>query len=318
MNTGAPRVTGSLAAVLATAAALAAQGAQHPDELLRAGQRWLDAGNARAAVESFRRLVGAAPDSRSHYYLGVALLQDERPGEAAAALRRAESLAEVPNRAIALSLGTALLRSGDSGSAVDVLQRGARAFPRSAPILVQLGYTHYARLEGAPARAVLLRAREVAPANRLAPFYLGLTEAALGELESAAASFRIAVQLDPGNPEARVALGRTLSQLGRPEEAREAYEAALAIAPGTPAALVGLGRLELQQGRAEAAALSFEAALEADPTHRQALYNLAAALSLLGRADEAAAVRRRFAEAAADGEDPARSLSRTRSRRPPR
>ncbi len=299
-------------------AAAAAAGSQDPEELLRAGQRWLDAGNARAAVESFRRLAQVVPDSRSHYYLGVALLRDERSGEAVTALRRAEALAEAPNPALALSLGTALLREGASGEAVVVLGEAAGHFPRATPILIQLGYTHYTRLEGEMARGVLRRAREVAPANPLASFYLGLAEAALGELEPAAAAFREAIRLDPGNAEGRVALGRTLSQLGRPQEAREEYEAALGIAPGSVSAFVGLGMLELQQGRPEAAAGSFEAALEVAPGHRQALYNLAAALALLGRADEAAAVRRRFREAAATGEDPGRSLSRTRSRARPR
>ena len=81
---------------------------------------------------------------------------------------------------------------------------------------------------------------------------------------------------------------------------------------------MGLGRLELEEGRPEGAAASFEAALAADPGHRQALYNLAAALALLGRPEEAAAVRRRFAEAAAAGEEPGRSLSRTRAKARPR
>ena len=292
----------------------ASAGSQDPEELLRAGQRWLDAGNSGAAVESFRRLVEAVPDSRSHYYLGVALLRDDRPGEAVDALRRAEALAEAPNPALALSLGTALLRAGASEEAVFVLEAAAAHFPRAAPILIQLGYIHYTRLEGEMARGVLLRAREIAPANPLASFYLGLAEAALGELEPAAEAFREAVRLDRGNPEARVALGRTLSQLGRPGEAREAYRAALAVAPGSPAAFVGLGVLELHEGRPESAVAAFEAALGAAPENRQALYNLAAALALLGRTEEAAAVRRRFAEAAAAGDDPGRSLSRTRSK----
>ena len=308
------RLTGSLGAAFALAAALGSAAAQDAETLLRTGQRWLDAGNARAAVQSFRRLVDAVPDSRSHYYLGVALLQDDRPEEAVAALRRAEALAESPNPALTLSLGRALLRTGASGEAVDVLVEGAKHFPRAAPILIQLGYTHYTRLEGISARAALLRAREVAPGNPLAPFYLGLAEAALGALEPAAEAFRKAVILDPRNSDAQVALGRTLSQLGRSGEARDAYRAALAVAPGSPAALVGLGRLELEEGRPEAAVASFEAALAADPGHRQGLYNLAAALTLLGRAEEAAAVRRRFAEAAAAGEEPGRSLSRTRSK----
>ena len=312
------RLTRSLGAAFALWAALGGAGTQDAESLLRAGQRWLDAGNARAAVESFRRLADAVPDSRSHYYLGVALLQDDRPDEAVTALRRAETLADAPNPALTLSLGTALLRTGASGEAVDVLAEGAEHFPRAAPILIQLGYTHYTRLEGIAARAVLLRARAVAPGNPLAPFYLGLAEAALGALEPAAEAFKKAVVLDPRNSEAQVALGRTLSQLGRPEEAREAYRAALATAPGSPAALVGLGKLELAEGRSEAAVASFEAALAADPGHRQGLYNLAAALALLGRAEEAAVVRRRFAEAAAAGDDPGRSLSRTRSKARPR
>ena len=310
----------ALALAIASLGAAEAQGpdAQDPDALLRAGQRWLDAGNSGAAVESFRRLVQAVPDSRSHYYLGVALLQDDRPEEAVDALRRAESVAEAPNPALALSLGTALLRGGASEEAVVVLEAAAGHFPRAAPILIQLGYTHYTRLEGETARGVLLRAREIDPANPLAPFYLGLAEAALGALEPAAEAFREAVRLDQGNPEARVALGRTLSQLGRPQEARQEYEAALAVAPGSPAAFVGLGVLELHGGRPESAVASFEAALGAAPENRQALYNLAAALALLGRTEEAAAVRRRFAEAAAAGDDPGRSLSRTRSKSRPR
>ena len=311
------RLIPSLGAALLLSAGLGF-GAQDPGALLRAGQRWLDAGNARAAVQSFRRLVAAAPDSRSHYYLGVALLRDDRPEEAVDALRRAESLAETPNPALTLSLGTALLRSGEAEAAVLVLEEGAKHFPRAAPILIQLGYTHYTRLDGISARAVLHRARAVAPDNAQAPFYLGLAEAALGALEPAAEAFGKAVTLDPRNFEAHVALGRTLSQLGRPEEAREAYRAALAEAPGLPSALVGLGRLELEEGRPEGAVASFEAALAADPGHRQALYNLAAALSLLGRTEEAAAVRRRFTEAAASGDDPGRSLSRTRSKARPR
>ena len=308
----------SFGAAFALWAALGAAGTQDADILLRTGQRWLDAGNAKAAVQSFRRLVDAVPDSRSHYYLGVALLQDGQPEEAVAALRRAETLAEAPNPALTLSLGQALLRSGAAGEAVLVLEEGAKHFPRAAPILIQLGYTHYTRLDGVPARAVLRRAREVAPNNAQAPFYLGLAEAALGALEPAAEAFGKAVILDPCNVEAHVALGRTLSRLGRPEEARGAYRAALAEAPGLPAALVGLGRIELEEGRPEGAVASFEAALAADPGHRQALYNLAAALALLGRAEEAAAVRRRFAEAAAAGEEPGRSLSRTRSKARPR
>lgn len=312
------RVTRSLSAAFALWAALGSAATQDPEALLRTGQRWLDAGNARAAVQSFRRLVDAVPDSRSHYYLGVALLQDGHPEEAVVALRRAESLAETPNPALTLSLGTALLRTGASGEAIEVLAQGARHFPRAAPILVQLGYTHYTRLEGTMARAALLRAREVAPNNAQAPFYLGLTEAALGALEPAAEAFTKAVILDPRNFEAHVALGRTLSQLGRPEKARKAYRAALAEAPGLPAALVGLGRIQLEEGRPEGAVTFFEAALATDAGHRQALYNLSAALALLGRAEEAAAVRRRFAEAAAAGEEPGRSLSRTRSKARPR
>lgn len=297
------------------AALSAPASAQAPDELLRLGQRWLDAGNPGAAVESFRRLVEEAPDSRSHYYLGVALLQDQRPEDAAAALRRAEALAPAPNPALSLSLGTALLRSGDSDGALVVLREAAGRHPRAAPILLQLGYTHYTRLEGEAARRILLRAAQVAPANPLAHFYLGLAEAALGALEPASAAFREAIRLDPDAPEAKVALGRTLSQLGRTGEARQAYEAALGLDPGSPAALVGLGMLQLRDGDAEAAAGAFEAALLAAPRHRQALYNLATALSLLGRREEAAGVRRRFREAA-EAEAPGRSLSRTASRRP--
>ena len=313
------------AGLILPAALIAA--AQSPEELLRTGQRWLDAGNSAAAVRSFRRLVEAFPDSRAHYYLGVALLRDGRPAEAVDSLRRAEALAPAENPALSLSLGTALLRSGDPENAVSVLREAVDRHPPSnshadslaVPLLLQLGYAHYSRLDGESARSVLLKARAAAPENPLPHFYLGLAEAALGRLLPAAAAFREAVRLDPGNPEVRVALGRTLSRLDRSEEARREYEAAIQGAPGWPAALVGLGMLDLREGDPEAAAASFENALREAPRHRQALYNLATALSLLGQDEKAAEVRRRFHTVA--GEDAAeggRRAGQPRARPTPR
>ena len=263
----------------------------------------------------------AAPDSRSHYYLGVALLRTTGRGRRRFPCAAPRPLAPAPNPALALSLGTALLRSGDSEAAVAVLAEAAERHARAAPILLQLGYAHYTRLDGEAARAVLLRAREAAPDDPLAHFYLGLAEAALGSLAPAAAAFREAVRLDPAEPEARVALARTLSRLGRAAEARQQYREALEAAPGAPAALVGIGTLDLAAGDPEAATGAFRSALRRAPRHRQALYNLATALALLGREEEAAEVRRRFHEAAAagdaPGDAPGRSLSRTAARRKP-
>ena len=235
------------------------------------------------------------------------------------ALRRAESLAETPNPALTLSLGTALLRTGASGEAVDVLLEGAKRFPRAAPILVQLGYTHYTRLDGISARAVLRRARAVAPNNAQAPFYLGLAEAALGALEPAAEAFGKAVILDPrerrGPHGARAhalpvgASGRGSGGLpggarrgartaGRPRGAREARTGG--GPPGT--------RRRLLRGRAGGEPRPPSGALQ--PRRRA---GPARAPGRGGRGAPPVSPRPRPA-----GEEPGRSLSRTRAKARPR
>lgn len=290
---------------------------QDPEEHLRAGRRWLDAGNAEAAAASFRLMVAAQPDSRSWYYLGVAYLQGGRPEEAVAALRRAEALGQRPNRALEQSLGTALLRVGDAEGAAVVLARAAERHPRAPDLLLQLGHAHYRRLDADAARSVLRRARGAAPGDPRTHFHLGLAESALGDLPAAEGSFREAARLASEDPEARVALGRTLAQQGRAGEARAAYGEALRLAPGSAAALTALGMLDLAAGEAGRAARRFEEALASEPEHRQALYNLGAALRLLGRPAEAEAVERRFAATEA-AQFPSGSRSRSRSGTPRR
>jgi len=150
--------------------------------------RWTDAEDAlqRAPTD----------DADAQYWHGNALVNLERPEEAAACFR--EALRIRPDFSEPLCyLGSILVDQGRQAEAIAHLCRAIELNPELADAHVGLGN---ARVAGR-------------------------------QLEGAALCYRRALELDPRLLQAHVNLGNVLTDLGRPEEALRAFDAALALDP---------------------------------------------------------------------------------------
>lgn len=188
-----------------------------------------------------------------------------------------------------LLLSSLLLRRGDFGGAIGVLER-ARVLEGNPVYDRHLGMALAAVGRSEEAEKAFVRAlragEDDAVLNDLGKIY-----ANLGRLEEAIDCFRRAIGRQPDSVSALTDLGRSLISLGRFEEALEPLLHAIAVEPKRPddapyltgKALHGLGRLE-------EALPCYEMAIRNDPTHLRAHNDLGAALTELNRPNPAVKV----------------------------
>ncbi len=148
--------------------------------------------------------------------IGMALLSQQRPGEAEAELRRALSR-RPSDPVLLLNTAIALIELGRSGDAEPLVRQAVRLDPRMPQ----------------------------------ARYQLALLEKEAGRFEPALEHFRKVAAEDPEDVTAQYQIGSTLARLGRETEAEAAYRRAIQFDPTHVASLYGLGRLLLQQGDPE-------------------------------------------------------------------
>jgi len=151
-------------------------------------------GRWRDAEDVLRR--APADDADAQYWLGNALVNLDRPVEAAACFREALRIRADFAEPLCY-LGSILVDQGRHGEAIAHLRRAIELKPDLADAHVGLGN---ARVAGR-------------------------------QLEDAALCYRRALELDPRLLQAHVNLGNVLTDLGRPDEALHAFDAALALDP---------------------------------------------------------------------------------------
>ncbi len=224
--------------------------------LRKQGNRLLQLGQPRAALECFDRALACDPhDASALNDRGNALQDLQRPDEALACYDRAleikpELAAAFTNRGNALRT---LQRFDEALSSLDAALRLKPAFP-----------------EALNNRANVLRD--------------------LGRLEEAVAGFEAALSLRPEFAMAHCNRGNALLDLGRPREALASFDAALRSAPDDGEALFGRASALLQlQQRLEAAIADFDKAAERGIDRVETLVGKAAALAELQRHAAAAA-----------------------------
>jgi len=213
-------------------------------------QRPAEAGALAAAF-----LASHPQDPRAARILGQALLMQNRPREAIAALRRPSETAEDPaldillaraldavgeteaalgrlRRAIAhrpplveafLELGGRLGKIGRADEGAAVLEEGLALCPDAAPLRIGLGYVHLQGGDRAKARAMFSEAHAAEPARHDALVALATVMALDGEHGAAADLYRRALQARPDDPMTRLNLAKCLLELGE----RDAGEGAL-------------------------------------------------------------------------------------------
>jgi tetratricopeptide (TPR) repeat protein len=217
-----------------------------------------------AAIACYRRALARMDDPQFHLNLGLALLGQERFGQAEDEFRKALALA--PDHYWATNnLGYALQRQGRGGEAETAYARALRLGPPDLTTHYNAGrllmdqerfeeaswvYTDALRRDGGSVEALAGLAhglarqgrlpealREAAMAVRLGPSYaagwFALAEARYlgGDRRGGIEAGLQAVKLNPRSPVYQLALGKMLDQQSRFTEALAAYQTFLALAP---------------------------------------------------------------------------------------
>lgn len=252
------------------------------------GQHARFAGDARGAVNAFRRAVEAAPDDPvAHQALGKGLVDLGETESAVSSYRRAVEL-DPDSPFLAHDLVLVMWRAGQAEPAQERLSQLLATHPDFAP--ARLTAARFARQLGKPARALelldallMLRPDQAEAKGERARVLL-----ALGRRQEAVAQMaRLLDEHPPGNAAERVRLAGALIPLGDPQSASRHLWAVAADENAAPSARAEawatLGALALGQGNARQAREHFTTALGLDPTSTTA----ARGLERLGAATKA-------------------------------
>ncbi len=181
------------------------------------------------------------------YLLAMTLGETQRPGAAAAMMRRALAVESGRAHYHAL-LANALAALGQGEEAAASYERALKLDPGYAEALYN--FANLRRDQGRAEDSIRLyeRALKAEPGHILAANNLGLVLRATGRGEEAVECFRALLERAPNYAKAHNNLGEALKSLGRMDEALECYERALEIEPGYREVRWNRGLVELLRG----------------------------------------------------------------------
>jgi tetratricopeptide (TPR) repeat protein len=212
------------------AAGVLAREPRHPGALHVLGLARLAQGRPREAAESLEQAAGLVVDAAVETYWGIALRQSGQSGRALEVLQRAT--AREPAFPLAFhELGVLLFQLRRLDEAQAVLELGLKHAPAMAPLSVVLGGIFLDRVDWANAKLAFARALTNAPGQPGALFGLGAALMGEGEFASAAERFRQALARDPGYTQARMRLAACLFELDRQDEAIACLRTAVQAVP---------------------------------------------------------------------------------------
>ncbi len=259
----------------------------------------LDRRDALAAERLARETRTAFPVSGEAARLhGVALLMQERAGDARAVLQEAVRLA--PDDWLArCNYAAALVMCGEATAAVALLEQVLRERPDDAAIRNNLANALRAAGDEKRARAEYLAALAVAPEHLGARLNLAAVELSLGLHEDAETRLR-AVLAERPHPQAWLLLGHVLHRQRRFADAQAAYLQGAALAPDAAQFPYQAGLMADEEHHYAEAARYYRRALQLDPGLRiaegQLLFVLRRMYDWAGAAPLAARLRARVAD----------------------
>ena len=230
------------------------QGATLDTPLIQAlGMIALQAGSSGMAIELFDRLTVSLPNHiDAHFYLGNALLQEDRLTDAEASYRRALALAADHAEAI-YQLAVIHHLQGRLDEAIAGYQQAIALQPDAPAKHGNLGVALDAQGRFDEAAHSLRKSLAIEPRSAETHFNLGNTLKSLGKLDEAIACYRRALELRADFVDALDNLGVALQENGRLDEAVSCYRRALALHPDWPQTLANLGIALREQGKIDEA-----------------------------------------------------------------
>lgn len=271
------------------------------------GERRLERGQVRAALQSFER---AAALGSQEFRLSVALADAMRAAglhEKAAAQARELLAVEPASGRLHRILGQCLLERGELTEGMAALEEATRRAPGEAEGWIALAEARLG-IEGFQPRTTRAweEGRQQNPNDARLRHGLAESYVGVGRYADAEALLRdLPREPVPESPKARELHARAWTSRGvvlrrlRPDgerlsQARQALERALALAPDQPDAHYELGVLQAEAGEWERARASLQSAIRLRPYAHTFWYHLARAHRRLGQEGEAARAERRF------------------------
>ncbi|MDA1132644.1 MAG: tetratricopeptide repeat protein [Proteobacteria bacterium] len=269
---------------------------RHGEALFLLGVVAMQAKDAKAAADLFRRAIAAEPKhADAHMNLGIALNLLGRKGDGREALETAAKLK--PNSPqIQYNLGLAEMESGRHDQALAHFRKAARAAPRDATVLGALGVLQMQMGQARDGVRTLKKAAAVLPHRASAFRNLGTALQSVGDADAAVEAFAKARALAPDDAATKVLAASALAQVRRTFEALPLFREALQEKPEIPGGANNYGLALKADLRFDEAVAEFRKAAAARPGDARVASNLADALVLAGNAGEAILVLKALPE----------------------
>jgi tetratricopeptide (TPR) repeat protein len=185
--------------------------------------------------------------------------------------------------------GATLIQAGQTAQAREACLQALRLAPRSAEVLLLLGFI--ALHANQPHESIGWINRALAENGNLADAYFlrGEAQQKAQLYEAAIASYDAALRLKPEHADAWNNRGNACHALGQHERALESYDKAIALNPAKASFHNNRGLALKEQGNNPLAIACFEQAIALQNDYGLAYFNLGLSLFALGRYEEAAA-----------------------------
>lgn len=243
-----------------------------------------------------------ASSGERHRILGDAR---EKEGDPLGAVREYAEAARIePSEENYFAWGVELLLHRAASAAIEVLAKGAAAFPRSERMIEALAAAYYETGRFADAAEAMCRASDVNPRDEAPYLFLGRMEQAATEILPCSKEKLARFAADfPANPRANFYRGLLSWKQARQsrdprefEQAERFLRRASQLDPSMGEAYVQLGLLYNARDKQQEALQAFEAAVKAAPELGSAHYQLSLAYRRAGKRSDAERELRRYEE----------------------
>ena len=263
------------------------------------GRLLLIAGDSEAGLSALRDASAASTSSQGLQFLAAALLRSGETEQALEMLERASLASDGPVDAD-LALAAAHLSEGRYQRALEVGERLLEKAPGNASAYNIVATALVGLNQFDEARRVFAEGLETNPGDPPLAMNLSTLELMQGDPKAAMEALRAIQARNPGHADSAMRLSQLAFQSGDREEGLYWLRHATEHRPDEPGPHVLLARLQLGTGDLRAALTTLDQAIEHHREHLQINVTRAEALERLGEPAQAASVLERLAEAHPD------------------
>jgi tetratricopeptide (TPR) repeat protein len=265
---------------------------------------WLDARRPADAIRVVDRGLLSSADGRLLYVRGLALREERRFDEAAAAFGAVSTGDPDVDGAALAGRASSLAQAGKGQTALVELDAALERRPGDARLATARAYVLERMGRAAEAAAWLESLLATQPRNERLLFALGVARDKSGDRAGAIAAMREVVEVAPDSAEALNYVGYSLAEKGeRLDEAESLVRRALDVEPDNGSYLDSLGWVLYQRGDAAGAVAVLEKAEALSGAEPTILEHLGDAYRRVNRDADAARAWRRALKALEDGAD---------------